>query len=88
MAVWGDLTSSCEKKRSEKQRRKGRYTHLNAEFQRTARRDKKAFPNNQCKEIEENNRMGKTRDLFMKTRDTKGTFHAKMGAIGTEMVWT
>ena len=58
-----------------------RYTHLNAEFQRIARRDKKAFLNDQCKEIEENNRMGKTRDLFKKMRDTKGTFHAKMGAI-------
>ena len=55
------------------------YTHLNAEFQRIARRDKKAFLSDQCKEIEENNRMGKTRDLFMKIRDTKGTFHAKMG---------
>ena len=60
---------------------KERYTHLNAEFQRTARRDKKAFLSNQCKEIEENNRMGKTRDLFKKIRDTKGTFHAKMGSI-------
>ena len=58
-----------------------RYTHLNAEFQRIARRDKKAFLCNQCKEIEENNRMGKTRDLFKKMRDTKGTFHAKMGSI-------
>ena len=57
------------------------YTHLNAEVQRTARRDKKAFFNDQCKEIEENNRMGKTRDLFKKIRDTKGTFHAKMGTI-------
>ena len=57
---------------------KERYTHLNAEFQRTARRDKKAFLCDQCKEIEENNRMGKTRDLFKKIRDTKGTFHAKM----------
>ena len=55
------------------------YTHLNAEFQRIARRDKKAFLSNQCKEIEENNRMGKTRDLFKKIRDTKGTFHAKEG---------
>ena len=54
---------------------------MNAEFQRTARRDKKAFLNNQCKEIEENNRMGKTRDLVKKIRDTKGTFHAKMGSI-------
>ena len=60
---------------------KERYTHLNAEFQRIARRDKKAFLSDQCKEIEENNRMGKTRDLFKKTRDTKGTFHAKMGTI-------
>ena len=58
---------------------KERYTHLNAEFQRIARRDKKAFLSEQCKEIEENNRMGKTRDLFKKIRDTKGTFHAKMG---------
>ena len=58
-----------------------RYSHLNAEFQRTARRDKKAFLSDQCKEIEENNRMGKTRDLFMKIRDTKGTLHAKTGSI-------
>ena len=58
-----------------------RHTQLNAEFQRIARRDKKAFFSNQCKEIEENNRMGKTRDLFKKIRDTKGTFHAKMGSI-------
>ena len=64
---------------------KGRYTHLNAEFQRIARRDKKAFLNNQCKEIEENKRMGKTSDLVKKIRDTKGTFHAKMGSR-TEMV--
>ena len=62
-------------------REKERYTHLNAEFQRIARRDKKAFLSDQCKEIEENNRMGKTRDLFKKIRDTKGTFHAKMGLI-------
>jgi len=60
---------------------KERYTHLNAEFQRTARRDKKAFLSDQCKEIEENNRMGKTRGLFKKIRDTKGTFHAKMSTI-------
>ena len=60
---------------------KERYTHLNAEFQRIARRDKKAFLSDQCKEIEENNRMGKTRDLFKKIRDTKGTFHAKMCSI-------
>ena len=60
---------------------KERYTHLNAEFQRIARRDKKAFLSDQCREIEENNRMGRTRDLFKKIRDTKGTFHAKMGLI-------
>ena len=60
---------------------KERYTHLNAEFQRIARRDKKAFFSDQCKEIEENNRKGKTRDLFKKIRDTKGTFHANMGSI-------
>ena len=60
---------------------KERYTHLNAEFQRIIKRDKKAFLSDQCKEIEENNRMGKTRDLFKKIRDTKGTFHAKMGSI-------
>ena len=60
---------------------KERYTHLNAEFQRIARRDEKAFLSNQCKEIEENNRMGKTRDLLKKIRDIKGTFHAKMGSI-------
>ena len=60
---------------------KERYSHLNAEFQRIARRDKKAFLSDQCKEIEENNRMGKTRDLFKKSRDTKGTCHAKMGSI-------
>ena len=58
-----------------------RYTHLNTEFQRIARRDKKAFLTEQCKEIEENNRMGKTRDLFKKIKDIKGTFHAKMGSI-------
>ena len=60
---------------------KERYNHLNAEFQRIARRDKKAFLSDQCKEIEENNRMGKTRDLFKKIRDSKGIFHAKMGSI-------
>ena len=76
MGVWGGLTNNCEKKRSKKQREKERYKHLNAEFQRIARRDKKAFLRHQCKEIEENNRMGKTRDLFKKIRDTKGTFHA------------
>ena len=64
---------------------KERYSHLNAEFQRIARRVKKAFLHEQCKETEENNRMGKTRDLFKKIRDTKGIFHAKMGTI---IVWT
>ena len=64
-----------------KEKEKERYTHLNAEFQRIARRDKKPFLSDQCKEIEENNRMGKTRGLFKKIRNTKGTFHAKMGSI-------
>ena len=74
-------------KRSSKRREvkgkgeKERYTHLNAELQRITRRDKKAFLSDQCKEIEENNKVGKTRDLFKKIRDTKGTFHAKMGTI-------
>ena len=81
MAVWGGLTNSCEKKRSESQVEKERYIHLNAEFQRIARRDKKAFFSDQCKEIEEKNKMGKTRDLFKKIRDTEGIFHAKMGLI-------
>ena len=72
----------AEKKREAKGKgEKERYAHLNAEFQRIARRDKKAFLSNQCKETEENNRMGKTRDLFKKIRDTKGIFHAKMGSI-------
>ena len=70
-------------KRKEAKRKGGkeRYTHMNAEFQRIARRDKKAFLSDQCKEIEENNRMGKTRDFSKKITDTKGTFHAKMGTI-------
>ena len=92
MAVWGGLTNSCEKKRRKSKGEKERYKHLNAEFQRIARRDKKAFFSDQCKEIEENNRMGKTRDLFKKIRDSKGTFHAKMGSKWsgerTEIVWT
>ena len=67
---------------------KERYTHLKAEFQRIARRDKKALLSGHCKEIEENNRRGKTRDLFKKMRDAKGTFHAKIGSTRTEMVWT
>ena len=75
-------------KRSQEQGEKERYTHLNAEFQRIARRDKKAFPNNQCKDIEENNRIGKSRDLFKKIRDTKGTFHAIWAQKRTEMIWT
>ena len=62
-------------------REKERYSHFNSEFQRIARRDKKAFLSDQCKEIEENNKMGKTRDLFKKIQDAKGTFHAKMGSI-------
>ena len=66
---------------------KERYTHLNAEFQRTARRDKKAFLGDQCKEVEENNRMRKTRDLFKKIRDTKGTFHTNMGTIKDNILW-
>ena len=71
-----------KKKREVKRKgKKGRYTHLNAEFQRIARKDKKTFLGDQCKEIEENNRMGKIRDLFKKIRATKGTFHAKMGSI-------
>ena len=77
MAVWGGLTNSCEKMRGKKER----YKHLNAEFQRIARRDKNAFFSDLCKEIEEKNRLGKTRALFKKIRDTKGTFHAKMGSI-------
>ena len=71
------LVLSCDE---EKQGEKERYKHLNAEFQRIAKRDKKAFLSDQCKEIEENNRMGKTGDLFKKIRDTKGTFHAKRGS--------
>ena len=70
-----------KRREAKSQGEKERYKHLNAEFQRIARRDKKAFLSDQCKEIEENNRMGKTRDLFKKIRDTKGTFHAKMGSI-------
>ena len=78
MAVWGGLTNSCEKKRSEKQRKK-RYKYLNAEFQRIAMRDKKAFLSDQCREIEENNRMGKTTDLFKKIRDSQGNISCKDG---------
>ena len=74
------LQTAVKRREVKSKREKERYTHLNAEFQRIAKRDKKAFFSNQCKEIEENNRMGKTRDL-KKVRDTKGTFHAKMGSI-------
>ena len=78
----------AEKRREAKGKgEKERYAHLNAGFQRTARRDKKAFLSDQYKKIEENNRMGKTRDLFKKIRDTKGTFDTKMGSKRTEMVW-
>ena len=77
-----DTLQTAVKRREEKGKgEKERYTDLNAEFQRIARRDKKAFLSDQCKEIEENNRMGKTRDLFKKIRDAKGTFHVKMGSI-------
>ena len=77
----------AEKRREAKGKgEKERYTHLNIEFQRIARRDKKAFLDDQCKEIEENNRMGKIRDLFKKIRDSKGTFHAKMSTIRDRMV--
>ena len=92
MDIWfffyvGDIMNNssvniCVKRREEKSKgEKERYKYLNAEFERIARRDKKAFLSDQCKEIEENNRMGKTRDLFKKIRDIKGTFHAKMGSI-------
>ena len=67
---------------------KERYIHLNTEFQRIAMRDKEVFLSDQCKEIEGNNRMGKTRDLFKKIRDTKGTFHTKMGTVKDRMIWT
>ena len=83
-AKWlsGEALQITGKRREVKSKReKERYKYLNAEFQRRARRDKKAFLSNQCKEIEENNRIGRTRDLFKKIRDTKGTFHAKMGSI-------
>ena len=78
----GEALQIAVKRREAKSKgEKERYKHLNAEFQRIPRRDKKAFLSDQCKEIEENNRMGKTRDLFKKIRNTKGTFHAKMGSI-------
>ena len=85
------LQIAVKRKEVKSKGEKERYTHLNAESQRIARRDRKAFLSDQCKEIEENNRMGKTRDLFKKVRDTKGTFHAKMGSIkdrnGMDLKW-
>ena len=75
------LQIAVERREAKSKGEKERYNHLNPEFQRIARRDKKAFLSDQCKEIEKNNRMGKTRDLFKKSRDTKGDFHAKMGSI-------
>ena len=87
-AVWGGLTNSCEKKGSEKQRKKERYTCLNAEFQRIARRDKKAFLRDHCKEIEENSRMGKTRGLFQKIRTPREYFMQRWAQQRIEMVWT
>ena len=84
MVVWGGLTNSKEQNRAKGKVEKERYTHLNAEFQKIANRDlkkKKPFLSDQCKEIEKNNRMGKTRDVLKKIRDTKWTFHAKMGTI-------
>ena len=81
MAAWGGLQIAVKRREVKSKEEKERYKHLNAEFQRTARRDKKAFFSDQCKEMEENNRMGETRDLFRKIRGTKGTFHAKMGSI-------
>ena len=75
------LQTTVERREAKGKGKKERYTHLNVEFQRIARGDKKAFLDDQCKEMEENNRIGKTRDLFKKIRDTKGTFHAKMGTI-------
>ena len=82
-AKWlsGEALQIAVKTKAKNKGEKERYKHLNAEFQRIARRDKKAFLSDQCKEIEENNRMGKTRDLLKKIRDTKGTFHAKMSSI-------
>ena len=75
------LQIAVKRRKAKSKGEKDRYTHLNAEFQRIARRDKRASLSDQCKEIEENNRMGKTKDLFKKIRDTKGIFHAKMGSI-------
>ena len=90
-AKWlsGEALQIAVKRRGVKSKgEKERYKHLHAEFQRIARRDKKAFLSDLCKEIEESNRMGKTRDIFKNIRDTKGIFHAKMGSIKDRMVWT
>ena len=81
MAVWGGLLMAVKRRKMKSKGEKERYKHLKAEFQRIAKRDKKAFLSDQCKAIEENNRMGKTRDLFKKIRDTKGTFHAQMSSL-------
>ena len=81
MAAWEALQIAVKRREVKSKGEKERYKHLNAEFQRIAWRDKKAFLRDQCKEVEENNRMGKTRDFFKKVRDTKGIFHAKMGSI-------
>ena len=82
------LQITLKRREAKSKGEKERCTHLNAEFQRIARRGKKAFLNDQCKEIEENSRIGKTRDLFKKIGDTKGTVHAKMGSIKNRIVWT
>ena len=81
MAVWEGLKIAVKRREAKSKGEKERYKHLNAEFQRIARRDKKAFLSDQCKEIEENNRMGKTKHILKKIRATKGTFHAKMDSI-------
>ena len=81
MALWEALKIAMKRREVKSKGEKERYKHLNAEFQRITKRDKKAFFSNQCKEIEKNNKMGQTRDLFKKIRDTKGTFHAKLGLI-------
>ena len=81
MAAWEALQIAVKRRKEKSKGEKGRYTHLKAEFQRIARRDKKAFLRNKCKEIEENKRIGKTTDFLKKIRDTKGTFYAKMGSV-------
>ena len=88
MAAGEALQIAVKRREAKSKGEKERYKHLIAEFQRIARRDKKAFFSDQCKEIEENNRLGKTRDLFKKIRDTKGTFHAITGTIKNRNVWT